>query len=102
MSIELNHYLLIAAILFCVGLSVAVTRKNAIFVLIGIELMLNAANLNLVAFSQFDPDKLQGQSLALFVIVVAAAEAALALAIVLQVYKYYKTSNLDQLKKLRD
>lgn len=102
MSITLTHYLLLAAFLFCVGLSVAITRKNAIFVLIGIELMLNAANLNLIAFSQFDGDQLQGQVLSLFVIVVAAAEAAVALAIILQVYKHFKTSNLDKIRQLKD
>ena len=102
MSITLTHYLVLAAFLFCVGLSVAITRKNAIFVLIGIELMLNAANLNLIAFSQFDGQQLQGQALSLFVIVVAAAEAAVALAIILQVYKHFKTSNLDQIRQLKD
>ena len=102
MSITLTHYLLLAAFLFCIGLSVAITRKNAIFVLIGIELMLNAANLNLIAFSQFDGDLLQGQTLALFVIVVAAAEAAVALAIILQVYKHFNTSNLDKIRQLKD
>lgn len=93
--------LLLGAALFCIGLAVVVTRKNAIAVLIGIELMLNAANLNLVAFSRFDGDKLQGQIFALFVITVAAAEAAVALAIVVKVYQHFNTADLDQINELK-
>lgn len=93
--------LLLGAALFCIGLAVVVTRKNAIAVLIGIELMLNAANLNLVAFSRFDGDQLQGQIFALFVITVAAAEAAVALAIVVKVYQHFNTADLDQINELK-
>uniref|UniRef100_UPI0040487E4C NADH-quinone oxidoreductase subunit NuoK n=1 Tax=Roseivirga sp. TaxID=1964215 RepID=UPI0040487E4C len=99
MSIDL--LLLLGAALFCIGLAVVVTRKNAIAVLIGIELMLNAANLNLVAFSRFDGDQLQGQIFALFVITVAAAEAAVALAIVVKVYQHFNTADLDQINELK-
>lgn len=67
----------------------------------GIELMLNAANLNLVAFSRYDPSRLQGQVFALFVIVVAAAEAAVALAILLKVFAYFRTVELDEVNRLR-
>ncbi len=67
----------------------------------GIELMLNGANLNLVAFSRFDPDRLQGQMFALFVIVVAAAEAAVALAILLKVFGYFRTVELDEVTRLK-
>ncbi|GAB5527614.1 MAG: NADH-quinone oxidoreductase subunit NuoK [Roseivirga sp.] len=97
----IEHLLILGAILFCIGLFVVLTRKNAIAVLIGVELMLNAANINLVAFSHFDPDKLQGQVFALFVITVAAAEAAVALAIVVKVYQYFQTADLDKISELK-
>lgn len=96
-----EHLIILGAILFCIGLFVVLTRKNAIAVLIGIELMLNASNINLVAFSHFDPDLLQGQIFALFVITVAAAEAAVALAIVVKVYQYFQTADLDKISKLK-
>lgn len=95
----MSAYFLLSTFLFCVGLAIVITRKNAIFVLIGIELMLNAANVNFVALSTIY--NLQGQFFALFVIVVAAAEAAVALAIVLKVYRYYYTVELDQLNELK-
>ena len=74
-------------------------KRNVIFVLIGIELILNAANLNLAAFSRFD-ERMDGQILAVFSIVLAAAEAAIALAILLNIYKQFKTSNVDELTGL--
>ena len=97
----IEHLLFLGAALFCIGLLVVLTRKNAIAVLIGVELMLNASNINLVAFSHFDPDLLQGQIFALFVITVAAAEAAVGLAIVVKVYQYFQTADLDQLNQLK-
>ena len=97
----LNTMLVLGALMFCSGLFVVLTKKNTIMVLIGIELMLNAANLNLVTFSRFDPQALQGQVFSLFVITVAAAEAAVALAIVVKVYKYFKTSDLDRVKSIK-
>ncbi len=96
-----DHLLILGAGLFVIGFIVVTTRKNAIAVLIGIELMLNAANINLVVFSRFDPDFLQGQVFALFVITVAAAETAVALAIVLKVYRHFKTADLDKISELR-
>ena len=99
--IPLEHFLYLGAFLFCVGLAIVITKKNAIVVLMGIELMLNAANINLVAFSQYDPEKIQGQFFSLFVIIIAAAEAAIALAIVLKVYHYFRTANLDELNELK-
>lgn len=96
----IEYLLILGAALFCMGLLVVLSRKNAIAVLIGIELMLNASNINLVAFSHFDPDLLQGQIFALFVITVAAAEAAVGLAIVVRVYQYFQTADLDQLNQL--
>ena len=74
-------------------------KKNAIFVLLGIELMLNAANLNLVAFSKFNPN-LDGQIFAIFSVVVAVAEAAIALAILLNIYKSFNSSDLDDLNTM--
>ncbi|WP_128546600.1 NADH-quinone oxidoreductase subunit NuoK [Larkinella soli] len=94
-------YLLIGAALFSIGLAVVVLKRHAIMVLMGIELMLNAVNLNLIAFSQYDPDRLQGQMFSLFVMIVAAAEAAIALAIILQVYRHFRTVQLDEVNELR-
>ncbi len=99
--IPLDHYLLLSALLFCIGIAAIITRRNAIVVLMGIELILNAANLNLIAFSRFDGQRLEGQVFALFVIVVAAAEAAVALAILIKVYQHFQTTELDQINELR-
>ncbi len=96
-----DYLLFLGALLFCIGLFVVVTRKNAIMVLIGIELMLNAANINLIAFSSFDPNALQGQIFSLFIITVAAAEAAVGLSIVVKVYKYFQTADLDKINELK-
>jgi NADH:ubiquinone oxidoreductase subunit K len=94
------YFLLVAAALFSIGLAVVLLKRHAIVVLMGIELMLNAVNLNLVAFSQYDPDRLQGQMLTLFVLVVAAAESAVAMALILQVYRHFRTVELDKLNEL--
>jgi len=99
--IGLQHYLCVAAALFCLGLLGVLTRRNAVNVLMGVELILNAANLNLVAFSRFGTGNLQGQMFAVFVIVIAAAEAAVALAIVLTLYRLRRTPNLDHADILR-
>ncbi len=99
--IGLQHYLCVSAALFCLGILGVLTRRNAVNVLMGVELILNAANLNLVAFSRFGTGNLQGQMFALFVIVIAAAEAAVALAIVLTLYRLRRTPNLDQAGILR-
>lgn len=96
----LSYYLLTGAVLFSIGLAIVVVKRNIIVVLMGIELMLNAVNINLVAFSKNDPD-LQGQPFSLFVIVVAACEAVIALAIVLKVYEHFKTVNLDEVSHLK-
>ncbi|NJL15690.1 MAG: NADH-quinone oxidoreductase subunit NuoK [Microscillaceae bacterium] len=100
--ISLNHYLFLAAFLFAAGLALVLTRRNVVVVLMGIELMLNAANLNLIAFARYDPLHLQGQAFALFVMVVAAAEAAVALGILVQLRRTYQTSNLDEIKALHE
>lgn len=99
--IGLNHYLFVSAALFSLGIMGVLTRKNAVNVLMGIELILNSANLNLVAFSKFSAANLNGQIFAVFVIVIAAAEAAVALAIVLSMYRLVKSVNLDQADTLK-
>ncbi len=99
--IPLEHYLVVSAALFSLGLFGVLTRKNAINVLMSIELMLNSANINLVAFSRFVSSDLTGQIFAVFVIVVAACEAAVALAIVLSLYRILKTVHLDEARALK-
>ncbi|PYQ07361.1 MAG: NADH-quinone oxidoreductase subunit NuoK [Acidobacteria bacterium] len=99
--ITLQHYLIVSAALFSLGMLGILTRRNAVNVLMGVELVLNSANLNLVAFSRFGSGNLQGQLFAVFVIVIAAAEVAVALAIVLTLYRLRRTSNLDAADILR-
>ncbi len=94
--ITLSDYLILSGLLFSIGVFGVLTRKNAIAVLMGVELMLNAANINLVAFSKFVDTGLNGQIFALFSIVVAAAEVAVALAIVISIYKTTRTIDLDK------
>ena len=81
---------------------IIIIKQNAIAVLLGIELLLNAANINLVAFNQLQPNTLMGQMFSLFVIVIAVCEAAVGLAIVLRVYKYYQTSVLNEISELKE
>ncbi|NOX18101.1 MAG: NADH-quinone oxidoreductase subunit NuoK [Chlorobi bacterium] len=102
LHVGLEHFLFVAAILFSLGLYGIITRKNAIMVLMGIELVLNAANINFVAFSRFGNYGLGGQIIALFVIILAAAEAAIALAIVLNVYKTFVNVNVDEINNLKE
>ncbi len=96
LTIGLTHYLVVGAVFFCAGLFTMMTKRNAIGILIGVELVLNSANINLVAFDRFlGPGKLDGQIVALFVIVLAAAEAALAVGICINVYKNLATVDVD-------
>lgn len=99
--IGLTPYLIISAALFSLGIMCVLTRKNAVNVLMGVELILNSANLNLVAFARFSAANLSGQLFAIFVIVIAAAEAAVGLAIVLAMYRLAKSVNLDQADTLK-
>jgi NADH-quinone oxidoreductase subunit K len=99
--IGLTHYLVVSAALFSLGIMAVLARKNAVNVLMGIELILNSANLNLVAFSRYSAANLSGQIFAIFVIVIAAAEAAVALAIVLSMYRLVKSVNLDKADTLK-
>ena len=98
----LQMCLLFSSVLFCIGLVGALSRSNAILVLIGVELMLNAANLNFVAFARYNPAfRVEGQVFALLVIVLAAAEAAVALAIILNFYNNHATVDVDKADDLR-
>jgi NADH:ubiquinone oxidoreductase subunit K len=101
--IPLHAYLLLSALLFAIGLAGALTRRNAIIVLIGIELMLNAANLNFIAFWRYgpNPEALAGIMFVLFSIGVAAAEAAVGLALIIAIYRHYRTADVDQIASMK-
>lgn len=102
MTITLVHYLAVAAILFVAGLVSMLAKRNAIGVLIGVELILNAAGLNLAAFARFNKSfELDGQVFTIFVIVLAAAEAAIALAIVLNFYNNANSIDVDDARELK-
>ena len=99
----LHCYLLLSALLFSIGLAGALVRRNAILVLVGIELMLNAANLNFIAFWRYNPDheSLTGVMFVIFSIAVAAAEAAVGLALIIAIHRHYKNINLDRMDSLK-
>jgi NADH:ubiquinone oxidoreductase subunit K len=102
MSVPLTYFLLLAAAIFCIGLYGALVRRNAVAVLMALELMLNAVNINLVAFSRsITPTLLTGQIFAIFVITIAAAEAAVGLAIIIALYRTRKTINADEIDLMR-
>jgi NADH:ubiquinone oxidoreductase subunit K len=103
MNTPLSHYLIFSAILFAIGFVGAVTRRNAILVLIGIELMLNAANLNFIAFWRFgaNPEAMTGVMFTIFSIAIAAAEAAVGLALVIAIYRHRKTMQMDKFDTLK-
>ena len=101
-EIGLTHYLLLGAVLFVCGAVCMATKRNAIGVLIGVELVLNGAGINFVAFARYNPAfEVEGQTFALFVIVLAAAEAAIALAIVLNFYNNHLTVDVDTAEELK-
>ena len=101
-AIGLNHYLLLGAVLFVCGVLCMATKRNAIGILMGVELVLNGANINFVALASFNPNfAIEGQVFALFVIVLAAAEAAIALAIVLNFYNNHMTVDVDTAEELK-
>lgn len=100
--IPLAHFMFISAALFCIGIYAVLSKRNAIMILVGIELMLNAAILNLVAFSKHDKFEASGQVFALFAIILAAAAVAVSLAIILNVYKYYRTIDPTKIDNLRN
>ncbi|MFA5536082.1 MAG: NADH-quinone oxidoreductase subunit NuoK [Bacillota bacterium] len=100
--VGLNEYLIFAAILFCIGLYGAVAKKNAVAVLMGIELMLNSVNINLIAFNRFlTPSEVTGQVFAIIVVVVAAAEVAVGLALILNIYRQRLTTDVNDLDWLK-
>jgi NAD(P)H-quinone oxidoreductase subunit 4L len=99
---QLNLFLLLAALLFCVGIYGLITSRNAVRVLMSIELLLNAVNINLLAFSNFlDGQMIKGQVFAVFVITVAAAEAAVGLAIILSIYRNRETVDMERFNLLK-
>ena len=97
---SLDSYLFISAMLFCLGVFGVVTRRNAIAVLMGVELILNAAIINFIAFSKFNGMNFEGHIFGLLVIVLAAAEAAVALAIVINIYNNMNSINVDDVSEL--
>lgn len=96
MAVELQNYLLVGAVLFVCGIICMASKRNGIGILMGVELVLNAANINFVAFSRYTNLGLDGQVVSLFVIVLAAAEAAVALAIALNFYNNHLTIDVDR------
>jgi NADH-quinone oxidoreductase subunit K len=102
MNIPLAWYLILAAALFCTGLFGVLSRKNAIAILLSVELMLNAVNINLVAFWRYlDPMKMAGQAFAVIVFAVAAAEVAVGLALIISVYRRRKTVVADEIDLMK-
>ena len=98
---HLSSYLVLSAILFSLGLYTVVTRRNAVAILLVVELILNAANINFVAFSKFVTHSLDGHLISVFIIMLAAAEAAVALAIVLNLYNDRGHINVDEANALK-
>lgn len=96
-EIPTSYFLYLGAFVFAIGLAITLSKKNAIMILIGIELMFNAANINLVAFAKNDATNIEGQILTIFVLVVAAAEAAIGLSLIIKINQYYKTIDLDKI-----
>lgn len=102
MEIGLNHYLIVSAVLFVLGLFGIITRKNAIMVLMSMELILNSANINFIAFAKYGGMNFDGHIAAMFVIVLAAAEVAVALAIVLNIYHNFSHVNIDEVNSMKE
>jgi NAD(P)H-quinone oxidoreductase subunit 4L len=98
--VELNEFLILSAFLFCTGIYGVLARRNGVLVLMSVELMLNAVNINLVAFSAFTKN-VSGQVFALFVITIAAAEVGVGLAIVLLIYRNLRSPDLDEVDQLK-
>ena len=102
MTIGVSHYVIVSGVLLACGLTTVITRRNAVAILMGIELILNAAILNLVAFSRLVTGAIGGQVFALFGIVLAAAEAVVALAIVLQLYRAFRSVDTAETTELKE
>ncbi len=101
-NVGLEHYLVVAAILFALGIYIVLTRRNAISILLGVELILNSAGLNYVAFSHFSTGNVDGQIYTVFIIMLAASEAAIGLAIVLAIYQLFATIDVEATETLKD
>lgn len=102
LEIGVQHYLIAAAVLFCIGLYGVTTSRNLIKVLMSIELLLNAVNLNFVAFSKYvTPEALTGQVVAIFILTIAAAEAGVGLAIALNIFKHFKTVDIEKIRLMK-
>jgi NADH:ubiquinone oxidoreductase subunit K len=101
-QVPLEHFLVLSSILFSLGIYGVLTRRNAVLILMSVELMLNAASINMVAFAAYtSPEAFTGLIFAVFIITIAAAEAGLALAIILRVFKNRKTANVDEVDELK-
>jgi NADH-quinone oxidoreductase subunit K len=100
-GVSVQHFVVLSAILFATGLFCVVTRRNALGILMGIELILNSANVNYVAFARYSQSGYDGQIFSIFVIMLAAAEAAIGLAIVLGIYQTFETIDVDATDRLR-
>ena len=101
MEIGLNHFLLLSLVVFSLGLYCVLTRRNAIGILMGVELVLNAANINYLAFSRYSAASYDGQVFAIFVIMLAAAEATIGLAIVLGIYQQFQSIDVEATETLK-
>lgn len=102
MQVGLNHYLVVSTLLFCIGLYGVLTRRNAVAILMGIELMLNASNVNLVAFNRYvAPGAVAGHMFALVIITLAACEAAVGLALVIAAYRSLETIHVDEINVMK-
>jgi NADH-quinone oxidoreductase subunit K len=100
-GLSVQHFIVLGAIVFCLGLFCVVTRRNALGILMGIELILNSANVNYVAFARYSQSGYDGQIFAVFVVMLAAAEAAIGLAIVLGIYQAFETIDVEATDRLR-
>jgi NADH:ubiquinone oxidoreductase subunit K len=101
-QVGLTHYLVVSALVFALGVMIIIVRRNAIALLMGLELLLNSAGLNFVAFAKYaSPDRIDGQVMTLFIIVIAAAEASLALAITLNIFNRLNTVEVDEARSLQ-
>lgn len=102
MHVTLTHFLVLSSVLFVLGLINIATRRNAIGVLLGVELILNAANINLVAFSRYGVGGFEGHAFAVMVIALAAAETVVALAIVLAIFHHYRTVDVQSVSRMKE
>ncbi|MBF0429968.1 MAG: NADH-quinone oxidoreductase subunit NuoK [Fibrobacteria bacterium] len=100
-QVSLEHFLIVSALLFSLGIIAVVTRRNAVAILIGIELIINSACLNFIAFSRFNSTVVEGSLFVLFVIVMAAAEAVVALALILAIQKRIRSVEIDKTSSLK-